>query len=81
MDIFILTQEAGLTKYFRATIDIPYMKKEFPMMKLIKMNFDTVSSKERLKTPFSYKWLKFKTNLLSFTLKRGMIYDPRSRRP
>jgi hypothetical protein len=66
MDIIILTQQAGLTKYFKANIEVPCMKKDLSM----KITFDTVSAKERLKTPFNYHWLKFKTYFFS---NRGIL--------
>lgn len=75
----ILTNELGLTKYFSATIEVPRRKREFSMMKRSPIIIDAVSAKERLKTPFSYKWLKFKTGFFGLVLMRGAAHEQRTK--
>lgn len=41
------------------------------MIKPNRAPLDVVSAKERLLTPFSYKWLKFKAKYLGLSTERG----------
>lgn len=64
----ILTNVLGFTNLKRSKIHLATKKKEFSMVNTRSV-FDCVSAKERMRIPFSYKWLKFKTKY--FGLKRG----------
>ena len=71
----ILTNDVGLKKGFRSKIKRLNEKKEFSMKKRKGSTSDIVSAKERLSTPFRYKWLKFKTGFFGLVLQRGVIHE------
>jgi hypothetical protein len=69
----ILTKDIRLSKPFNARIEFILRKKEFCMLKNLSPILDIISAKERLRIPFSYKWLKFKVGFFGLVLHRGVI--------
>jgi hypothetical protein len=56
----------------RSKINLALKKKEFSMV-IKRSLLDAVTAKERLKVPFRYLWLKFKTGFFGLTLLKGDV--------
>jgi len=69
----ILTNDVRFTKAFSGTIEGRNWKKDFSMSKRRPSIYDQVSAKERLTTPFSYRWLKFKIKFFGLAAMTGSI--------
>jgi hypothetical protein len=63
MGIAILTNEIGLSKPSGSKLELVHRKKEFSMKLRRPSCYDHVSAKQRISTPFSYRWLKIKIRL------------------
>ena len=66
----IVLQSNVFIKPKRSKIKLAQKKQEVSMVK--RSLLDVVTATERLKIPFSYKWLKFKTGFLGLILKKGV---------
>lgn len=68
----IVTNVLGFTTHNRSKIYLTKQKKEFSMVNGRSL-LDHVSPRQRKATPFSYRWLKFKTGFLGLVLLRGNV--------
>lgn len=68
MAVAILSKNRVFTK-LNSKIGTLLREKEFPMK--CKLMHDFVTPQNRLKTPFRYTWLKFKTSLFGLKKHRG----------
>lgn len=71
MSTAIVTNDTRFTKEKRGKINLATQKKEFSMVRNRSL-LDAVTAKQRLSTPFSYTWLKFKTGFFGLTLLKGV---------
>ena len=65
----IVIHSLVLKKEDRSKIKLAMKKQEVSMDKKL---LDYVTPKQRMKIPFAYKWLKFKTGFLGLVLARGV---------
>lgn len=71
MSTAILTTNLGLTNRERSKIKLAIRKKELSMVRNRSL-LDVVTAKQRMKVPFSYSWLKFKTGFFGLVLQKGV---------